>query len=118
RNIRIFFDIETLQYNEDEGRKKPTKYRNVVYSFAIGYYDKLDLKVKIFPDLKHFIDIVINTYSKWKNNPKFELIAHNTNKYDNHFLAHDLKYYYNLQVKNLYLKNATKEGNVLTVKKG
>lgn len=117
RNIRIFFDIETLQFNEDEGRKKPTNYKNVTYSFAVGFYTDIELEIKVFPSHKDFFDQVTTVYSKWKATPKIELIAHNTNKYDNHYLRHDIINHYNLIVKNLYLKNATREGNVLTIKK-
>src|SRR5699024_1464042 len=117
KQIRIFFDIETLQYNEDEGRIKPTEYKNVTYSFAISYYDERELKINIFPSSKIFFDIILETYSKWKVLPKFELIAHNNNKYDNHYLRHDLLYFYEAEVRNIYLRSATKKGNILTHKK-
>lgn len=117
KSIKIVFDIETLQYNEADGRLKPSNYKNVTYSFAIGYFDEEDIKVVIYPSSKHFFDEVIQAFSKWKKAPRIELIAHNTNKYDNHFLRFDLIHFYNLPVKNLYLKNATREGNVLTSRK-
>ena len=116
-NIRLFFDIETLQYNELEGRKKPTRYKNVVYSVAVSYYDELDLNTVIFPNFKHLFDFILNTLRVYKKKPTFELIAHNTNKYDNHYLRYDLVYYYGLESKNIYLKNATDEGNAYTLKK-
>lgn len=117
KNIRIFFDIETLQYNTDAGEIKPSNYKNVTYSFAIGFYVDDKLEIKVYPSFKNFINEVVGTYNKWKITPKIELIAHNNNKYDNHFLRHDLIYFYNLKIENLFLKNATKEGNILTTKK-
>lgn len=114
KNIKIFFDIETLTYNEKEGRKKPTNYKNVMYSFAFGFFDKDNLIIKKTSNVKYFINEIVQAYDKWKNNPKIELIAHNTNKYDSHFVRKDLIHFFNLEVNNLYLRNATKEGNLLT----
>lgn len=118
KNIRLFFDIETLQYNEIEGKKKPSKFKNVTYSVAVSYFDSDEkLYVDIFPNFKEFFDTILATYSKWKTLPKIELIAHNSNKYDNHYLRHDILYYYpHTKIKNLYLKSANEEGNVLSFK--
>lgn len=116
KTLQIFFDIETLQFNEDEGYKKPSEFKNVIYSFAFGYFFNDELYVEILPSTKNFIDTIIDTYKHWKKTPKIELIAHNTNKYDNHYLRHDLLYFYKLKNMNLYLKNATKEGNILSTK--
>lgn len=117
KNIRLFFDIETLQYNEEEGKEKPSKYKNVTYSLAVSYFDGNDLHISKFPNFWQFFETIFNAWSKWKTTPKVELIAHNNNKYDNHFLRHDILYYYpETIVKNMYLKNATEEGNTLTVK--
>lgn len=118
RKIRIFFDIETLQYNEERGRKNPSNYKNVTYAVGIGFYDKEHVRhEKVYPSFKYFFNEIIKTYEKWKTTPRIELIAHNNNKYDNHFLRHDLVYFYKLKVENIFLKNATKEGNVLSFKK-
>src|SRR5690625_1345593 len=92
KNIRLFFDIETLQYNEDEGKQKPSKYKNVTYSVAVSYFDGNVLHVSKFPNFWYFFETIINAWSKWKTKPKVELIAHNNNKYDNHFLRHDVLY--------------------------
>ena len=117
KSITIFFDIETLQYNESLGREKPTEYKNVTYSFAFGYFEQGELQVHVRSSFKSFIDEITETYSKWKNLPSIELIAHNNNKYDNHYLRRDLIYFYDLPVKNIFLTSATKDGNVLSVKK-
>lgn len=116
KKIRLFFDIETLQYNEEKGRLKPSLYKNVTYSVAVSYIDD-DVKVAIFPNFYELFEFIFLTYKQWKTVPKFELIAHNNNKYDNHFLRHDILYYYNqVKVKNLFLKNANEEGNRVAVK--
>lgn len=117
KHIRLFFDVETLQYNEAEGREKPSQYKNIVYAVGVGYEDSGTVKTVLFPNFKHFFDVIIDTYKKWKRLPRINLIAHNTNKYDNHFLRHDLIYFYNLPYKNLYLKNANHESNRRTLKK-
>lgn len=117
KNIRLFFDIETLQYNETAGQDKPTDYKNVTYSVAISYFEEMDLHVEIFPNFKAFLDTITNTYIKWKTTPSMELIAHNNNKYDNHFLRHDIVYYYDdIKIENIFLNKASEKANALSVK--
>lgn len=117
KKLRLFFDIETLQYNEEAGKEKPSEYKNVTYSVAVSYFDEDNLHVDIFPNFYDFFETFIGTLGKWKTHPKIELIAHNNNKYDNHFLRHEILYYYkDTKIKNLYLKNANEQGNALTVK--
>lgn len=117
-SIRIFFDLETYQYNEKKGGEKPTKYKNWIYSLAISYFFKDSLNIVILPSFKEFFDLIFKTYSKWKTLPEFELIAHNNNKYDNHFLRHQLIYYYDMEFKNLFLNNSIDKGNLYTTKIG
>lgn len=120
KNIRLFFDIETLQYNQEEAKvkDKPTLYKNVTYSVAVSYYNSMQLKVVTFPNFKHLFDLIINTYSKWKGKPRFEMIAHNTNKYDNHFLRYELLYFYpDMIIKDFWLRNANNEANEFAYKK-
>lgn len=115
--IRIFFDIETLQYNEVAGRVHPSDYKNVTYSVCIGYLDEKEIEYCIFPSFKDFFETIFETWDKWISLPSVEMIAHNNNKYDNHFLRKDLIYFYpEMQVKNMYLKNATEEGNKIAIK--
>ena len=126
KNVRLFFDIETLQYNTAEGKIKPTKYKNVTYSLAVSWLDEHEIgdeQVAIFPNFKPFFDLVTESFSNpntktvYKRTPKIELIAHNNNKYDNHFLLDDLRFYYpTLKIDNLFLPMATENGNVLTKK--
>lgn len=115
KRIRIFYDIETYQYNEKAGKKMPSKYKNCMYSFALSYFIKDDLKCLLLKNFKEFIDTVTDTLP-YKKTPTFELIAHNCNKYDNHFLRKDLKYFFNIPHYNMYLKSATDEGNRTSIK--
>lgn len=110
--INIFFDIETLQFNEHKGFKNPSEFKNVVYSFAISYFDNNQLEYLIFKNSYDFFELVKNTWKKWKTNPKINLISHNGNKYDNHFIRHDLIYHYNMQIENIYLRNADESANI------
>lgn len=117
KKLRVFFDVETLQYNENKGKDKPSLYKNVVYCFAISYIDIYKVKVVKFPSIKFFLDTIFTTYTRWKVRPSFELIAHNNNKYDNHFLKSDLLFYYpKIIIKNLFLTQATDLGNQIALK--
>src|SRR5699024_7381200 len=64
---------------------------------------------EIFPNFKELFDVIINVFKNVKNKPNITLNAHNTNKYDNHFLRYDLMHYYNLPDENYYLNTATTE---------
>lgn len=117
--IRLYFDIETLQYNAKNANylKKPTVYKNVAYSVAVSYYDDDMLKVALYPSFKEMIDGILLGFKNLKTGKisgraRIELIAHNNNKYDNHFLQHDILYYYPYFKRyNLYLKNALSNEN-------
>jgi len=121
RNLTLYWDIETLAYNKIDGREKPTKYKNVVYSVAIGWNNNGQIDVEVFPSFKAFFD----TFFKYaerkdtitKSRTSISMIAHNCNKYDNHFLLHDVKHIYNdLRVENLFMKNAIKNDNTVNMK--
>lgn len=122
--IRLFFDIETLQYNNFKAANEntPTHYRNVTYSVAISYYDDDVLKVKIFPNFYRLFETIFKGFKNMKTGKmsgraKIEMIAHNNNKYDNHFLLQDLLYYYPFtQRENLFLKSAENNHDTKTVK--
>lgn len=121
RNLTLYWDIETLAYNKIAGRQKPTKYKNVVYSVAVGWNNNGHIDVEVFPSFKSFFD----TFFKYaerkdtitKSRTSISMIAHNCNKYDNHFLLHDVKYLYNdLRVENLFMKNALENQNTVNMK--
>ena len=128
KNIRLFFDIETLKYNSAMvvEHNHPTDYRNVTYSVAISWLenDSNEVHTVVFPNYKFFFDTVMQGFKNskgevYKKTPKIELIAHNNNKYDNHFKVVDLLYYYPfMKVENIHLKMATDKGNLLAKKIG
>lgn len=121
RNLTLYWDIETLAYNKIAGRQKPTKYKNVVYSVAVGWNNNGHIDVEVFPSFKSFFE----TFFKYaerkdtitKSRTSISMIAHNCNKYDNHFLLHDVKYLYNdVRVENLFMKNALENQNTVNMK--
>lgn len=121
KEIKLFWDIETFQYNEDEGNKKPSMFKNCAFSWAVSWYEKDVLDEVIFPNLKTLMETITEACKTKKNGEpsakaSFNLIAHNNNKYDNHYLLKDLLFYYpSFQRKNIFLANAV--NNDLTVKK-
>lgn len=121
RNLTLYWDIETLAYNKIEGREKPTKYKNVVYSVAIGWNNNGQIDVEVFPSFKSFFDTFFMYAERkdtiTKSRTTVSMIAHNCNKYDNHFLLHDVKYVFNdLRVENLFMKNALDNQNTVNMK--
>ena len=110
KNITLFFDIETYQYNEDQGRHNPSSYKNMTYSVAVSWLDNKNVEYEILPDFKTMFDIIIEVYGGKAKKPCIFLNAHNSNKYDNHFLRKDLLYYYpHMKVENFFLNTATTE---------
>lgn len=110
KSITLFFDIETYQYNESEGRLFPSKYKNMTFSVAVSWVEKGKVEYEIFPNFKEMFDIIIEVYGSLKKKPLIKLNAHNTNKYDNHFLRYDLLYFYpHMKVENYWLQTATTE---------
>ena len=110
RNITLFFDIETYQYNERNGKASPSEYKNMTYSVAVSWMNGRDVNYEIFPNFKDMFDIILDTFKDIKRPPKIYLNAHNTNKYDNHFLRYDLLHYYpEMKVENYHLMTATDE---------
>ena len=108
KNITLFFDIETYQYNEDQGSINPSSYKNMTYSVAVSWLDNKNVEYEIFPDFKTMFDIIIEVYGGKAKKPSIFLNAHNSNKYDNHFLRKDLLYYYpHMTVENFFLNTAT-----------
>lgn len=121
RNLVLYWDIETLAYNKIEGRKKPTKYKNVVYSVAVGWDNNGTIDVEVFPSFKVFFDTFF-AYAKrkdtiTKSRTTVSMIAHNCNKYDNHFLLHDLMNIYpDIKRENLFMTNAEVNENTVNLK--
>lgn len=117
KNFTLFFDIETLTYNKTAGRKTPREYKSMTYAVGVSWIDGDGVEYEIFPNFKKVFDTIIEVYGGLKHKPKIFLNAHNSNKFDNHFLRRDLIYYYNARVENFYLTTATTDaGNKNSVK--
>lgn len=120
RTLTLYWDIETLAYNKIEGRKKPTQYKNVTYSVAIGWNDNGVINVEVFPNFETFFNTFLE-YSKrkdtiTKSKTNIQMIAHNCNKYDNHFLEYDLIRSFNATVENLYMTSAETNEETINIK--
>lgn len=123
KNMRFYWDIETLLYNKKMAiqEKKPTKFKNVTYSFAIAWESGNEIEKAVFPNLKTFMDVFLSAckatrahFFEYSCKAKIEMIAHNGNKYDNHFLLHDLLFYYPFMKRaNIFLKQAVNNDNTL-----
>lgn len=110
KNIPLFFDIETFQYNEREGKSRPSAYKNMTFSVAISWIEAGHVEFEVFPSFKEPLNIISEVFAPMKKKPTILLNAHNTNKYDNHFLRKDLLYFYpQMKVKNYWLMTATTE---------
>lgn len=106
RNATLYFDIETLQYNIEKGQQRPSLYKNVTYSVCVGWFVGNDFQYEIYPSFKAFFDTFFklindNKGTITKSRTRINMIAHNTNKYDNMYLLHDLVYFYNIERMNL-----------------
>jgi len=121
KNMYLYWDIETLNYNKIEGTQKPTKYKNVTYSVAIGWYDGEHIDVEVFPSFKSFyqsfFDYAQRRDTITKSKTTINMIAHNCNKYDNHFLLHDTQHFFgdDLIIENLYMKSADDNSNTINI---
>lgn len=121
RNLTLYWDIETLAFNKKQGREKPTKYKNVVYSVAVGWNNNGTIDVEVFPSFdvffKKFFEYAKRRDTITKSRTTVTMIAHNCNKYDNHFLLHDLLYIYpDIKRENLYMTHAEQNENTVNLK--
>ena len=108
KSITLYFDIETFQYNERQGMESPSSYKNMTFSVAISWIENGQVEYEVFPNFKQVFNQIIELYEPMKKKPTIILNAHNTNKYDNHFLRYDLQYYFpEITVKNYWLQTAT-----------
>src|SRR5699024_9767561 len=83
KSITLFFDIETIQYNELACEEFTSKYKNMTFSVAVGWIENGIVEYEIFPNFREMFDIIIEVYGSVKKKPLIKLNAHNTNKYDN-----------------------------------
>lgn len=111
RRLTLYWDIETLTYNKEIGQKNPSEYKNVTYSVAIGWAKGMKIETEVFPSFEAFFNAFFK-YAKRRDTitpsrTQINMIAHNCNKYDNHFLLYELKQLYQPSVENLYMEQAT-----------
>ena len=99
KSSTLFFDIETFQYNEAAGREFPSLYKNMTFSVAVSWIENGIVEYAVFPNFKAMFDAIIEVYGKTKKKPTIILNAHNTNKYDNHFMRKDLLLFSRQQLK-------------------
>lgn len=121
KHLTLYWDIETLAYNKIEGREKPTKYKNVTYSVAIGWNNNGTIDVEVFASFfdffKTFFEYVNRKDTITKSKTSIQMIAHNCNKYDNHFLLHDLQFMYpSIKVENLFMNSANTNENTVNMR--
>lgn len=108
KSFTLFFDIETFNYNKENGEKKPSHYKNMTYAVGISWIDGNTVQTKLYPNFKKVFDQITEVYGLLKKKPSITLNAHNTNKYDNHFLRIDLLHFYDpMTVENYWLNTAT-----------
>lgn len=110
KRIELTFDIETLKYNLDEFRQSgkkiagkmcysPSLIKSHEYSVAFTYEFNGRICEAYFPT---FLDTFNWFLENVKKKLKITMIAHNGNKFDNHFMARSLKFDFDSIVKNMY----------------
>ncbi|MCO6560243.1 MAG: hypothetical protein J6574_03945 [Gilliamella sp.] len=107
--LNVFFDIETLTVNR---RAKPAEHQVCEYVVACEYDYNSKHFQREYANLYFMIEDLLKL-----NKKKIKLIAHNGNRYDNHFIRRVLIDYYNLDIKNGYIRNAIDHKNESLVKK-
>lgn len=114
-DIELFFDVETLTYNKKNGKKNPTQYKSIVYAMGVDFQYQKDMCYNLFFDFNDLFDTLLsamrNDKGKITYKGEVKLYAHNSNKFDNHFLRMELIHYYNSICTNMYLNNAVKNNN-------
>ncbi|MCR6590489.1 hypothetical protein [Lactococcus petauri] len=110
KQIELTYDIETLKYNIGAFKSSahrvagkilysPTLLKSHEYSVAFTYEWNNDIYDCYFPTFKDMFDWLLDNIKK---KLKITMIAHNGNKFDNHFLDKSLKINFGAIVKNLY----------------
>ena len=92
----FYFDLETFTVNREAIKTKPTEQKSYTYSFACSFFlNNGSVGWDMFPCFRDFFDFLkANGLKKQTSTKKIRLIAHNAEKYDNHFLRWELVNYY------------------------
>lgn len=111
KSVELYCDIETLTCNKVEGAKHATKYHNHTYSLAIAWF----FAGSVFPSVavfNNFVDFFTKVKeAKIRKGLSFDMVFHNGEKYDNHFMLYELEHYFSFSVKTLYNKSCNNEYN-------
>lgn len=97
--MKVFFDIETLTANREA--KKPSDQQPIEYAVAYLYEQKGKPVYKLVPNLIDMLEQLLKLGER-----QITLIAHNGNRYDNHFLRNAIIEGFNIKPKNGFLRNA------------
>lgn len=116
--VNLFFDIETFQYNKKAGYKHPSDFKNQVYSVAVSFYfDDNNIQILRYPTFLEFFDELTKSVKVYQKLKRVNLIAHNSNKFDNHYLLAFLtQHYSNVKHGSSYLRQAIDNDNAITKK--
>lgn len=117
-DISLFFDIETFTYNKLAGYKNPSEYKHQVFSVCVGWVVNHVVHYEDFTTFKDFLTVCEN--EKLPKSTKITLYAHNSNRYDNHFLLSELLYNYPELKEHhypMYLPQATDNQDTQTLKR-
>ena len=111
KSVELYCDIETLACNKVEGVKHATKYHNHTYSLAIAWFFACSEfpSVAVFNNFVDFFNKVKE--AKIRKGLSFDMVFHNGEKYDNHFMLYELEHYFNFSVHTLYNKSCNNEYN-------
>lgn len=96
----MFYDIETLTANTGA---KPSELQPIEYIVALTFRNKRKQEKLFFPNLYQMIEYLL----KSKLAGKYTLIAHNSDKFDTHFLFRSLIKNYGLTPHSAYTRNTT-----------
>ena len=92
----FYYDLDTFTVNREAIKTKPTEQKTYTYSFACSFFlNDGSICWDMFPCFRDFFEFLkANGLKKQTSTKKIRLIAHNAEKYDNHFLRWELVNYY------------------------
>ena len=111
--INLFCDTETYQFNEKAGYEKPSQFKNQVFSLAVAYiYEDKVYCDHSFYDFKGMLNIIEHEVN---HVCKIKLYFHNANGYDNHYLLYQLLNEYDIQHRQMYVKQVDVDNTAVKV---
>ena len=110
KKVNLFYDIETFTVNRNT--KKPSELKTFTYSLAFAFKVNNKMDYVVF---NNFLDFYETCKPFLRKTKKYYLIAHNSRKYDNHFIRYELKNYLFCDFTNEYKKNCFDAENTLSI---